>query len=91
MKNGVRMIILSSLNLGDSIIQDYQDKISQIDTSDSAQVNATIVSIVSGSDYIELGKKNHNKIFTDLFCSKYLEISRSNNGNAAGLLYRSKR
>ena len=55
MKNGLRMIILSSLNLGDTVIQEYQAKISQIDISDSAQVNATIVSVVTGPSYIELG------------------------------------
>lgn len=59
MKNGLRMIILSSLNLGDTIMKDYEEKISQIDTTDSAQVNATIVSVVTSSDYIELGKENH--------------------------------
>jgi len=85
------MIILSSLNLGDTVMQDYQDKISQIDTTDSAQVNATIVSVVTGSNYIELGKKNHREVFTHPLNSNHVAIFRSNNGNDAKWICRGKR
>ena len=91
MKTGVRMIILSSLNLGDTVIKDHQAAMSQIDTTDSAQVNATIVSTVTGSSYIELGNQNLLLDFTNLFCSKYLGVSQSLNESVTRPSYRGNR
>ena len=50
------MVTLSNLLLGDKVLKDHQEKLSQIDTTNSAQVNATIATTLISSDYIELCK-----------------------------------
>jgi len=53
-KNGIRMAILTNALLGDRIIQNFRDQISQIDTSNSTQFNSTISKILMSEDYIQL-------------------------------------
>ena len=50
------MVTLSNLLLGDKVIKDHQERLSQIDTTNSAQLNATIATTLISSDYIELCK-----------------------------------
>ena len=52
---GIRLASLTTLLLGDKIIKNLQDELSQIDMSNGAQVNSTITNILIDADYTQLG------------------------------------
>ena len=55
MKTGIRMIILSNLLLGDSIIESFQERLKQIDITDPIAVKNVLASTYASPDYIQLG------------------------------------
>jgi len=55
-KNGVRMAVLSNLLSGDSFLKDLQDKLSQMDTSNTTAVNGLIGEVLGGSAYYEVAR-----------------------------------
>jgi len=60
--------MLTDALLGDSVIQDYQASLSQIDTSNMTEVNSTITDAILSPDYLKIGncsltKKPSNILF----------------------------
>jgi len=56
MKTGLRMVIVSTLNTGDSLVKTFQEKLHQIDTTNSTQVNSTILSTMRSPEYAQFSK-----------------------------------
>jgi len=50
------MTVLTDMLLGDSVISDYQAKLSQIDTTNMTEVNSTITSTILSTDYVKICK-----------------------------------
>lgn len=55
------MTVLTDALLGDSVISDYQTKLSQIDTTNMTEVNSTITSTILSTDYVKICKDSFQK------------------------------